>query len=196
MRRLVPGLVALLITASCGSSPASTTATSQPPTAQATTAAPTVAPTAAATTARPATIAPIPAFEDGTFSGTWTNQTFGSTGGATMAVKVDRAALTLGITLTLTGNVFGAPAPAPETFSLPISAAGATYTGKSKTFGDITATLKTDGTFTFKGANIPSNRVKSIDGSGTWTKAAIDLNYNVSLSDGSAAKGVVSLKKS
>lgn len=194
MLRIALSCLALFITVSCGSSPSSTAATSQAATVAATTA-PTVAPTAAATTARPPTTAPIPAFEDATFTGSWTNQTFGSTGGATMAVKVDRAALTLGVTLTLTGNVFGAAAPAPETFTLPISAAGATYTGKSKTFGDVTATLKADGTFSFKGENVPSSRVKGIDGSGTWTTSAITFTYNVALSDGSAAKGVVSLKK-
>lgn len=195
MLRVALSCLALLVTVSCGSSPASTAGTSQPATTAAAT--PTVAPTtAAATTPRPPTTAPIPAFEDATFAGTWTNQTFGSTGGATMAVKVDRAALTLGVTLTLTGNVFGAAAPAPETFTLPISAAGATNTGRSKTFGDVTATLKADGTFTFKGENVPSNRVKGIDGNGTWTTSAINFTYNVALSDGSAAKGVVSLKKS
>ncbi|HEU5287032.1 MAG TPA: hypothetical protein VFV20_01390 [Candidatus Limnocylindria bacterium] len=193
MLRVALSCLALLVTVSCGSSPASTAGTSQPATAAAAT--PTVAPTAAATP-RPPTTAPIPAFEDATFTGTWTNQTFGSTGGATMAVKVDRAALTLGVTLTLTGNVFGTAAPAPETFTLPINAAGATYTGKSKTFGDVTATLKADGTFTFRGENVPSNRVKGIDGSGTWTTSGINFTYNVALSDGSAAKGVVSLKKS
>lgn len=195
MPRIALSCLALLITVSCGSSPSSTAGTSQPATTTAA-AATTAVPTAAASTARPLTAAPLPAFEDATFTGTWTNQTFGSTGGATMSVKVDRTALTLGVTLTLTGNVFGAAAPAPETFTLPINAAGATYAGKSKTFGDVTATLKADGTFTFKGENVPSNRVKGIDGSGTWTTSAVNLTYNVALSDGSAAKGVVSLKKS
>ncbi len=195
MRRAVLCLVALAITASCGSSPASTATTSQPATAAATGAAPTVAPTVAPSTPRPATTAPLPAFEDATFTGTWTNQTFGSTGNATMAVKVDRTALTMSVTLTLTGNVFGAPAPAPETFTLPLSATGASMTGKSKTFGDVTGSIKADGTVTFKGDNVPGGRVKSIDGTGTWTTSAINLNYNVALTDGSSAKGVVSLKK-
>ena len=197
MRRALFATLMLMLAVSCSSSPSTTASTTAPAAASgAATAAPTNAPTAAPSTARPATTAPLPAFEDATFTGPWTNTTFGSTGTATMAVKMDRTALTLGITLSITGNVFGAPAPAPETFSLPITAAGATFSGKSKTFGDVTGALKIDGTVTFKGENIPGGRVKTIDGTGTWTTSAINLTYNVALTDGSTAKGTVALKRS
>jgi hypothetical protein len=185
--------VVVVIAVACSSSPSASSPAAA--TSAAATTAATTAPTAAPSTARPPTAAPGPAFEDATFTGPWTNTTFGSTGTATMAVKVDRTAFTLGLTITLTGNVFGSPSPAPETFSLPISAAGATFSGKSKTFGDVTAALKADGTVTFKGENVPGGRVKTIDGTGTWTTQAINLTYNVALSDGSTAKGTVALKR-
>jgi hypothetical protein len=194
-RSLVASLFVVVIAVACSSSPSASSPTTAATSAAAATAAPTAALTAAPSTARPATTAPGPAFEDATFTGPWTNTTFGSTGTATMAVKVDRTAFTLGLTITLTGNVFGSPAPAPETFSLPITASGATFSGKSKTFGDVTASLKTDGTITFKGENVPGGRVKTIDGAGTWTTQAINLTYNVALSDGSTAKGTVALKR-
>ena len=190
-RSFFASLVAVIVVA-CSSSPSTTASTSAP----AATAAPTTAPTAAPSTARPSTAAPLPAFEDATFTGPWTNTTFGSTGTATMAVKYDKTANTLGLTITLTGNVFGAPAPRPETFTLPVTAAGATFSGKSPTFGDVTASLKIDGTMTFKAENIPGGRVKTMDGSGTWTTSAINLNYNVALSDGSNAKGTVAHTRS
>lgn len=161
------------------------------------TAAPTtVAPTVAATTARPATTAAptvSTTFEDGRYAGTWNNTTFGSTGSAAIDVKLDRTAFSVAVTLTLGGNVFGAPAPAPETFNLPITSTGVSYTGKSKTFGDLTVTMK-DGKATFKGDNV-SARVKTIEGTGTYGAGAISLTYTVSLSDGSKAQGTVSLKK-
>src|SRR4029077_19786081 len=97
--------------------------------------------------------------------------------------------------VTLPGKRFGGPAPARATFNMPGTAAGATFSGKSPTFGDVTATLKIDGTMTFKAENIPGGRVKTMDGSGTWTTSAINLNYNVVLSDNSTAKGTVALKR-
>lgn len=151
MRRILAAtFLILFVSAACGSS--STPAPSAPvaTAAAATTSAPTVAPS----TARPTTAAPAPTvattFEDGRYAGTWTNTTFGSTGTAAIDVKVDRTAFTVAMTLTLGGNVFGAPAPAPETFTFPITLAGVSFTGKSKTFGDLSVTMK-DGKATFKG---------------------------------------------
>lgn len=192
MRRVPMTLFALALGIACSPTPAATTASTAP---AATTAAPTTAaPTPAPSTARPATPNPLAAFADGKFTGTWKNTTFGSTGNATFDVKVDQSALTLGITVTLTGNVFGAPAPAPETFTIPVAAIGTSYKTTSKTFGDVTATIK-DGNVTINGTNVPGGRVKSIDLTGTYTTTAIDLNYTVALSDGTSAKGTVNLKR-
>ncbi len=191
MRRSQLALLAIAFV-SCGGP--SATATSSPAPSSAAPATTAVA-TAAPSTARPATTAPLPAFQDATLVGTWNNTTFGSTGPATFDIKVNAAAAKMTVTITLGGNVFGAPAPAPESFTLPLSAAGATFSGKSKTFGDVTATLK-GGTMTFKGDNVPGGRVKSIDGTGTYTPTSLSLAYNVALADGTTAKGMVTLKKS
>ena len=196
MRRVLMTSFALVLGIACSSTPA---ATSAPSVAAATTAAPTAAPTTAAptpapSTPKPATPNPLAAFADGKFTGTWKNTTFGSTGNATFDVKVDQSALTLAITVTLTGNVFGAPAPAPETFTIPVAAIGTSYKTTSKTFGDVTATIK-DGNVTINGTNVPGGRVKSIDLTGTYTTTAIDMTYTVALSDGTSAKGTVNLKK-
>ncbi len=166
MRRLLAASLIVLVIAACGSS--STTAPSaagSTAAAAATTAA--AAPTAAPSTAKPATPAPTLAttFDEGHYAGTWTNTTFGSTGAAAIDVKFDRTAFTAAITLTLGGNVFGAPAPAPETFTFPITPSGVSSTVKSKTFGDFTVTLNA-GKATFKGDNV-SARVKTFEGTGT-----------------------------
>ncbi len=191
MRGLLAASAIVLAIAACGSS--STTAPSAAaPTAAAATSAPA---TAAPTTAKPATAAPTLAttFDEGHYAGTWTNTTFGSTGAAAIDVKFDRTAFTAAITLTLGGNVFGAPAPAPETFTFPITPSGVSSTVKSKTFGDFTVTLNA-GKATFKGDNV-SARVKTFEGTGTYAAGVITINYTVTLSDGSKAQGVVSLKK-
>ena len=191
MRRLFVASFLAVVIAACGSSStaAPSAATSAP--AAATTPAPTVAPT----TARPSTPAPTLAttFDEGRYAGTWTNTTFGSTGSAAIDVKFDRVAFTAALTLTLGGNVFGAPAPAPETFTFPITPTGVSTTVKSKTFGDFTVTLNA-GKATFKGDNV-SARVKTFEGTGTYAAGVITINYTVTLSDGSKAQGVVNLKK-
>lgn len=194
MRRLLGCSGALmLLAAACGGGATSAPAASATPVAAATTAAPTAVPT----TARPATTAPAPTlattFEEGRYAGTWNNTTFGSSGAAAIDVKLDRTTFAATITLTLGGNVFGAPAPAPETFTFPITATGVSFSGKSKTFGDLTVTMK-DGKATFKGDNV-SARVKTFEGTGTYGSGAIAMSYTVTLSDGSKAQGTVSLKK-
>ncbi len=189
MRRLLAASAVVLVIAACGSS--STTPTSATVAAAATTAPPTAAPA----TAKPATPAPTLAtrFDEGRYAGTWTNTTFGSTGAAAIDVKFDKTAFTAAITLTLGGNVFGAPAPAPETFTFPITPNGVSSTVKSKTFGDFTVTLNA-GKATFKGDNV-SARVKTFEGTGTYAAGVITINYTVTLSDGSKAQGVVNLRK-
>jgi hypothetical protein len=191
--RLLAASAIVLVIVACGSS--STTAPSAAPSTTAAAAATTAPPTAAPSTAKPATPAPTLAttFDEGRYTGTWTNTTFGSTGSAAIDVKFDRTAFTAAITLTLGGNVFGAPAPAPETFTFPITPSGVSSTVKSKTFGDFTVTLNA-GKATFKGDNV-SARVKTFEGTGTYAAGVITINYTVTLSDGSKAQGVVNLKK-
>jgi hypothetical protein len=193
MRRVLGASLIVLVFAACGSS--STAAPGTQTAATAAAAPTTAAPTVAATTAKPATPVPTLAttFDEGRYAGTWTNTTFGSTGSAAIDVKFDRTAFTAAITLTLGGNVFGAPAPAPETFTFPITPAGVSSTAKSKTFGDFTVTLNA-GKATFKGDNV-SARVKTFEGTGTYAAGVITINYAVTLSDGSKAQGVVNLKK-
>ncbi len=180
-------ILALVLLAACG--PGGTDA--RPPPSPTPSPTPSPSPT-------PDVLAAMALFE-GTYTGSWTNQTFGSTGPITVVVKLDRAAGTVSITLTLGGNVFGMPAPAPETVTFKPTPPPLKYSGRSAIFGDVTAslTLGTAGAdFALHGENVPSDRVGKFDARGTITDPRqIALTYVVTFKDGSAANGVASITR-
>jgi hypothetical protein len=198
-RRLTPvGMVAaavIALVAACGggsttSAPAATSTATQAAAATATQA----AATQGAASTNP--FAVVDQFE-GTYSGTWTNTTFGSTGPASVQVRVRHAESAVEITLTLGGNVFGQPSPAPETLSATITA-GQPLSFTSKTFGPTTvtfdaATMK----LTFTSNDVPSARVKTFVATATITDPkTIDLAYDVTFRDATpAAKGMAKLTR-
>jgi hypothetical protein len=101
--------------------------------------------------------------------------------------------------ITLGGNVFGRPAPSPETLTMPIAASGATST--STVFGPVTVTAVPDGTgykVTFSAPNVPSTRIATFTATGTITNpASINLAYTVTFRDTTPpAQGTVTLTRS
>jgi hypothetical protein len=142
----------------------------------------------------------LAAFLEGRYSGTWNNTTFGTSGPVTADVKVDRTSGTVSLTLTLGGNVFGAPPPPQETFTIKPDPAQSTFTGRSATFGDVTASFAlagTQGTFNMKGGNVPNPRVAGFEASATITDPrSFGGRYTVTFKDGTApAQGTFALAK-
>jgi hypothetical protein len=95
----------------------------------------------------------------GTWTGTWTNETFKSTG--TLSLKISGAATALKMTAKITGNTFGCAPPGPQTFSIPKgagvnhwSAAGFSLYGPSPSLGVFRATYSyPSGAITASGKN-------------------------------------------
>ena len=99
-------------------------------------------------------------------------------------------------TLTLGGNVFGSPAPAPENFTYKVGTAATSFTTRSATFGDLTVSLNPAG-FKIDGANITSPNVSAFSAQGTITDPrAISLDYTATLRAGGTATGKATLTKS
>jgi hypothetical protein len=137
---------------------------------------------------------------NGHYAGTWTNQTFGSTGGTELLVSIDPTSGKVNMTLTLTGNVFGGAAPGPLSFTgqLPSSPGGTvTLSGGNHLFGPYTGTIKSDGSFALTCPTVPSDRVSTFSVTGTVdTKGkGANLTYQVTLVDGSTAHGIATLTK-
>ena len=197
-RALAGSAVALVLVAACGGGSPSTAPTQAPTVTAAPTqpASATAAPTQAAATTDP--YAFVSQFE-GTYSGSWTNTTYGSTGPASIELHLDRAAGTLGFTISLGGNIFGGAAPAPETLSATITP-GQPMSFTSKTFGATTVSVDMTGaspTVTVSSPDVPSARIKSFTATASIIDAnSIDFDYVVGFRDGTPdAQGNAPLKK-
>ena len=204
--RVLGLLPAILLVAACGTGAATPTAvpaTATPaPTAPPTpTLTPTLPPTAAPTVAASPTVDPfaLASMFTGTYSGTWRNTTFGSTGSAALEIGLDRPARTMSVKVTLGGNVFGSPPPAPETLTAPLGTSGG-LTATSTTFGPITVTAVPEGLgvkVTISAPNVPSTRIATFTATGTITSPTmLQLAYTVTFRSGSSpAQGTVTLNK-
>ena len=187
MRSGLVALAALLLVA-CGGGGSSNASTPPPRTPTPAPATPTPSPT-------PDPLALAALFE-GVYTGTWNNTTFGTTGPVKLENHLDRAAGTMTTTMTLGGNVFGSPAPPPETFTYKVSAAASTFTTKSATFGDVTVTFNPPA-FKIDGANITSPNVSAFSAQGTIADPrTISLDYTATLRAGGTATGKATLTKS
>lgn len=151
--------------------------------------APTTAPTEGTTSPTADPFLFVAKFE-GTYSGTWKNTTFGSTGPASIELKLDRAAATMGLKITLGGNVFGNTAPAPEELAAAIKLGdGLSFT--STTFGETTVSIDLAGgvpKVTVSSPDVPSPRIESFTATASIADPnSIDFAYDVTFRDGTAA---------
>ncbi|NJD29639.1 MAG: hypothetical protein FIA92_15280 [Chloroflexi bacterium] len=162
------------------------TQAASPTTAATPTEAPTAAPTEAPATPTADPLAFVAPYE-GTYSGTWLNETFGSTGPVSVTVELDRAAGAIVLELELGGNVFGNPAPKPETLTATI-APGAGLTFDSKTFGETTLSVDLAAgapVVTMSSPDVPSDRIKTFTATTTITDPeTLEFEYEVTFRDG------------
>ena len=188
-------LMAAGLVAGCGGG---TAATNAPPPAASPTAAPaTPAATVAASTAASENPYAIVDQFEGTYAGSWTNTTYGSTGPAQVQVRVQHTAGTIEIRMTLGGNVFGQPAPAPETITATFTP-GQPLSFTSTTFGPTTLAFDVSTmTVTFTSNDVPSARVKTFVATAKITDPkTIQLTYDVTFRDSTpAAHGTATLTR-
>jgi hypothetical protein len=152
---------------------------------------------AAATRFTPKTLA-------GTWSGTWTNQSFGSSGPATVAAKPLAGNTKLLFSVNFQGGVFGCPSVPPEaTPPLPRgtgpnhwSAAGFTIKGRSKDFGTLTLTYRAaSGNLSGSGVNPPCARGLSWSMIGAFVGSQFSGKVKIKLASGQTAISDISLTR-
>jgi hypothetical protein len=125
----------------------------------------------------------------GTYTGTWTNQTFGSTGPVTFQVS-DTSPGDLTMTITLGGNVFGRAAPPPFTLTGTLNTQGIiTLHGTPAGFGTVNGTIGTNGQFNGTVSGIPAGIITSVTFSGTVSGGVFNVGYTVNFSSGPPATG-------
>jgi hypothetical protein len=134
-----------------------------------------------------------PAAFQGSYSGTWNNTTFGTSGGAFLSQGVVTSTSTVLALLTLTGNVFGAPNPAPTLLSGTYSPSGFSASGTSALFGPITMTVTADGVWTMTANSVPSANVSTFKLTGTAKPEGFSGTYTIGLAAGGNATGTLVL---
>jgi hypothetical protein len=132
----------------------------------------------------------------GTYTGTWTNTTFGSTGTIKLEISVDRSTRTMKVTTTLTGNVLGAPPPPPQTLTIPLGTAqpGQPVTVTSPVFGTLTIAVNADGTLVGDAPDVPGAAVNSFHAELKESATGLAGTYSVALASGTTARGTLTLQ--
>ncbi len=133
----------------------------------------------------------------GNWAGGWRNNTFGTSGSATMTLGSDTIGQTFQATLDLNGSVFGLGDPPPQTFNGTYTpASGATINVTSPVFGTLAATVSPAGQISGSLTGVPGGSISRVDLTGTATPTVITINYTITFAGGGGtATGVLTLNK-
>ncbi|MBI4124391.1 MAG: hypothetical protein HY609_06280 [Deltaproteobacteria bacterium] len=120
-------------------------------------------------------------------SGTWTNNTFSTTGDVASTISYNQATNVATLVFDLDGSVYGGGDPAAETFTIDLSTflANGTdvLTATSATHGDISVTLTflndNTGTFTGTATNEPTGSVTNASFSGSFSISGSTVTVTV-----------------
>jgi hypothetical protein len=131
----------------------------------------------------------------GEWEGTWVNNTFSSSGAASLRIEVDPSGLAT-LTLDLDGFVFGMFDPDPVVYTANFGGGRIDFdVTNDPVFGDFLATGLSDGTVSIEAELIPIEGIASLTADGTFTPQQIRLAYTVEFFGGGDASGVVILNK-
>lgn len=122
----------------------------------------------------------------GSYSGTWFNTSFLSTGGATIDISVDMKSREASMTIDLNGNVFGGVDPPPDTFSGSIDSRGWDLQATSPSLGDVHFYITPDGLIYGISENVPSPSIDSVIYNGRIEDGRIMIQTLIQFPGGSA----------
>ena len=105
----------------------------------------------------------------GSYAGSWTNTTFGSTGDAGLTMTVTDEG-DVSMEWDLGGFVFGATDPDGETHTLNVSQLAGGTTLSTGLFGDVEVSVSEDfATITFDADNVPTPGIQAFSATATWS---------------------------
>jgi hypothetical protein len=131
----------------------------------------------------------------GTYSGTWFNNTFQSTGAASLIVNINQANMTIELILDLDGNVFGGTDPETATMNGGYDNNGFNATGNSPTYGPMFFDGNDEGEMNGRLPDVPAGFIDSTILDGTYNPTNINLTYEVYFGGSSFADGVINMVK-
>ena len=198
MALMLGGVLVIALAGACAKKAATTTTAATTTSAAASSATSTTAASSSGSSTTAASSTGSSAIEKlaGTYTGTWKNTTFGSSGAAKATITVDSAAKTVSVNYDLDGSVFGASDPPAETLKGTIDSGGnASAHTTSALFGPIDATYTSAGVFTMTAAAVPSARIASFKVTGPAKGDSFTWAYDVVFKDGSKAAGTITLAR-
>ncbi len=131
----------------------------------------------------------------GTWSGSWTNTTFGSMGNMTGQLSVEKNG-TAQLVLDVDGFVFGLIDPAAKTFTGTYNENAMTFTGTGDDlFGNLTMTFAASGSVTVAGLDVPADSIDSLTASGVVTATNLNADYTLTIGGVTYAEGTMSIVK-
>lgn len=134
-----------------------------------------------------------PEIFQGSYTGSWNNNTLGTTGGSFLSMGVISSTQTVLIQLTLTGNVFGGSAPAPLLFNGTYDSTGFSATGISSFFGPMTMTVSPAGTWIMTANSVPNSPVSTFSITGTARTEGFSGIYTIGFLAGGGATGTITM---
>jgi hypothetical protein len=160
----------------------------------------TSAPSAAPTTVVPKSSNPVVALAqqyDGSYTGTFTNTTYHTTGPASLSLRIDPTAGTLTATVDLSGDLFGGGAKQVRQISgtIALGSPTAAATTQTPSFGPVTGKLGPGLSIVLTAPNVPDPKVQSFELTGELRSdhKGFDATFTVGFRDGHTAQGTVTV---
>jgi len=131
----------------------------------------------------------------GEWEGMWVNNTFSSSGAASLLIEVDPSGLAT-LTLDLEGLVFGMFDPDPVVYTADFGGGRIDFdVSDDPVFGDFLATGLIDGTVSIEADLIPVEGIARLSAEGTFASTGIHLAYTVEFLGGGSANGELDLTR-
>jgi len=131
----------------------------------------------------------------GTYAGTWTNESTGTTGPVTITIDTDADAGTASLTIDFGGDYLGLGDPPAAELSGTVSDAGAVVKGTSELFGEYDVTIAADGAIVGVMKNVGGGVIPELTYTGTVTSERLDADYLVTLADGTEVTSILRMEK-
>ena len=131
-----------------------------------------------------------------TWSGSWDNTTFGSTGPVDLTITADGTVIE--VTSDLGGFVFGQGDPDPESYKFDLAtlagSAGEPVMMDSEVFGTLTMTATSATTIEIEALSVPAPGIATFRASTTVQAGVISGTYDIEFDSGDAAAGTFEIR--
>jgi hypothetical protein len=131
----------------------------------------------------------------GTYKGTWTNNTAGTAGPATIQIAADEKNQTAALTIDFDGPYLGLIDPPAQTLVAKYDDSMARIEGNNPLFGEYSVTLDAEGNLIGLMKNLAGGVIPEMTYTGKVDDRRLDADYSVKLADGRVVNSILRLSK-